>query len=191
MITSQFLQSCQSGDPEAIQTLVRGHQRAVFQLALSVIDDGAAGGGLTSRAMEQAEIATRETFVRAVDRLGSYREDTPFEPWLYGIAVQVSRRRYRIWRLLRALRRWLGRALDETQGIYTTESERIAPTPADAELWSKVRALPEGLRLPMVLRYYHDMSIADIAHILRTREGAIHARLDAARERITSEKMEE
>ncbi len=40
MISPQFLQSCQSGDEAAIQNLVRTYQRAVFQLALSIIDDG-------------------------------------------------------------------------------------------------------------------------------------------------------
>ena len=38
MITTQFLQNCQAGDEDAIETLVRTYQRGVFQLALTVLD---------------------------------------------------------------------------------------------------------------------------------------------------------
>ena len=55
---------------------------------------------------------------------------------------------------------------------------------ADAELWSSVRGLDENLRVPIVLRYYHDYPVAEIAHLLNISEGTVHARLDAAREKI-------
>jgi len=208
MITPQFLQSCQSGDEESVEILVRSHQRAVFQLALSVIDDGptTAGGasGVSPEALFEAETATRETFIAALDRLNHYREDTPFEPWLYRIAVQVSRRRYRLWKLRRRLDKLLGsarfavnrrlnRGAPRSQGKnppLVKSAPGVDPRfqPGDADLWAAVRALPEKLRLAVVLRYYHDMSIADIARVLGTREGAVHARLDAARERIARER---
>jgi RNA polymerase sigma factor (sigma-70 family) len=254
MMTTQFLQSCQSGDEDAIETLVRTHQRAVFQLALSVIDDGpleaganGASAAVAADVLREAETATRETFVTALDRLGRYREDTPFEPWLFRIAVQVSRRRYRLLKLRRQANRLLGRARSAAKRpgaaddaelpslLKLTESGAQVPAahtlggkhaeepaaaaeklpvkqpaaaerqpvklpvkqPAahdvrfqagDADLWASVRALPEKLRLAVVLRYYHDMPIGDIARVLGTREGAIHARLDAARERIAREK---
>lgn len=189
MITPQFIQSCQSGDHDAVETLVRTHQRAVFQLALSVIDDGAAGSP-SPQALHEAEAATRETFVTALDRLGKYREETPFEPWLYRIAVQVSQRRYRLWRFRRGIENLLERARTalfrkETRTEeYPSHAADPRYLPGDSELWSAVRTLPENLRLAVVLRYYHDMPIDEIARVLGTREGAVHARLDAARERI-------
>jgi len=94
MITSQFVQSCQSGDETAIQTLVRTHQRTVFQLALSIIDDEEEtlpGDATFGSASAEAEAATRQTFITAIDRMGRYREGTNFETWLLGIAIQVSR----------------------------------------------------------------------------------------------------
>ena len=61
--------------------------------------------------------------------------------------------------------------------------------PGDAELWASVRHLNEAMRVPVVLRYYHDYSIADIARLLRISEGTVHARLDAAREKIALRDM--
>lgn len=194
MITTQFIQSCQAGDEGAVETLVRSHQRVVFQLALSVIDDDSTGG-VSPDVLRQAETATRETFVAALDRLNHYREDTPFEPWLYRIAVRVSRRRYRLWKLQRGLGRLFGGARAALfRGRSSPEAFEKPPAvdprflPGDAELWAAVRALPEKMRLAVVLRYYHEMSIEDIARVLGTREGAVHARLDAARERIARER---
>jgi RNA polymerase sigma-70 factor, ECF subfamily len=212
MISSQFIQSCQSGDENAIRSLVRTYQRAVFQLALSILDDGhpaerdAAGRAFLSSAPDQAEAATRETFIAALDRMGRYREDSNFEIWLYGITVQISRRRARRWRARRGVlgvvwRTW--RAIihppaTDSDGLeISIRQEEPAPPaegtasadphllhPGDAELWLSVRHLDEKLRIPVVLRYYHDYPISEIARLLHISEGTVHARLDAAREKI-------
>ncbi len=232
MISSQFIQSCQSGDENAIQMLVRTYQRAVFQLALSVIDDGQPEE-LYGSPVAEAEEATRETFIAAIDRLGRYREDTNFENWLYGITIQVSRRRARRWKFRRGITAFLRRLWRAVVRQPAAESkpipddwkilheppeptgqqaahQTVAPEPAhlaaapqtagvdaalphgdprvlhpgDADLWLSVRRLDEKLRIPVVLRYYHEYSIGDIAHLLHISEGTVHARLDAAREKI-------
>jgi RNA polymerase sigma-70 factor (ECF subfamily) len=205
MINTQFLQNCQAGDESAIESLVRAHQRPVFQIALSVLDDTPSTSGVEPAVLEQAEKATRETFVAALDRLSRYREDMPFESWLYAIAVEVSRRRYRRYRLLRQLGKIVGRGRNtapvqgnanatvyqaerSSQGDRSSQSERSSHGElSDAALWKAVRVLPENLRLAVVLRYYHEMSVPEIARVLRVSEGAVHARLDAARERIAKE----
>lgn len=207
MISSQFIQSCQSGDESAIETLVRTYQRAVFQLALSIIDDGQEpdpGNEMHSSATAEAEAATRQTFIVAIDRMGRYREDTNFESWLFRIAVEVSRQRAQDWKTRRWASGVLRRAMRsitrrEPPGTgpttaadrsSTEPAEKPAPQPdprlhaGDVELWSSVRSLDEKLRVPIVLRYYHDYPIEEIAHLLRISEGTVHARLDAAREKI-------
>lgn len=193
MISTQFLQSCMAGDEESIATLVRTHQRGVFQLALSILDDAEMPPGSWRTGMagdshpvvQQAEIATRQTFITAIDRLGRYREDLPFDTWLYAIAIEVARKRYRRWRA----RRWWGGLFARLFGARPSadgQGEAAASlSPADRELWSAVRRLDEKLRIPVVLRYYHDFTIHDIAKMLRLSEGAVHARLDAAREQLT------
>ncbi len=188
MINSQILQNVMAGDESAIESLVRAHQRPVFQIALSVLDDTPSTRAIAPAALEEAEKATRETFVTAIDRLARYREDQPFESWLYAVAVEVSRRRYRRWRILRWLRKITGGA----RPTFYNHVEPSAPEPSagdlsDAALWKAVRILPERLRLAVVLRYYHEMTVPEIARVLRISEGAVHARLDAARERIAKE----
>jgi RNA polymerase sigma-70 factor (ECF subfamily) len=215
MISPQFIQSCQAGDERSIQNLVQTYQRGVFQLALSIIDSADEGAsapdeGGDAPAVLEAEKATRDTFIAAIDRLGRYREGSSFETWLFRIAIQVSQRRARRWRARRAVGRLLrriGRSLTrglpgskaaQTQGALSTQavaqadqasSEDTGRSPrlqsGDAELWISVRQLNEKLRVPVILRYYHDYPIAEIAHLLHISEGSVHARLDAAREKIS------
>lgn len=208
MISSQFIQSCQSGDENAIQTLVRTYQRGVFQLALSIIDDGREMR--PGSASAEADAATRQTFITAIDRMGRYREGTNFETWLYSVAIQVSRKRARSWKR----RRWVtGLARRIWKGLSRRSNEpsfydKSAPTtqepaadlpgaaaqdprlhPGDVELWDSIRRLNETLRVPIVLRYYHDYPVAEIAHLLNISEGTVHARLDAAREKIARDRV--
>lgn len=208
MITTQFLQNCQAGDEDAIETLVRTYQRGVFQLALTVLDQtgqdllgGPLALGESAEVMQQADRAARETFVAALDRIGRYREENDFITWLYAIAIKVSLRRARRWRA----RRWwsqlyhssLGQLMDPLLlrlkgGTFYDKAAPAAPAqaqevhflPGDLEMWNAVRGLNEKLRLPVVLRYYHDFSMEEIAGLLHISEGAVHARLDLAREKI-------
>lgn len=192
MISTQFLQSCQAGDEDAIQTLVRTHQRGVFQLALSILDDSpTVTPSGSDDALKEAELATRETFVTALNRIGSYREDTPFVSWVYRIAIRTSQGRARRWRIRRFFSGLLGRVLPMWFGPVKIDAPAAETNPrllpGDAEMWLAVRGLNSNLRLPVVLRYYHDFPIDEIARLLHLSEGAVHARLDAARERIAKD----
>jgi DNA-directed RNA polymerase specialized sigma24 family protein len=57
---------------------------------------------------------------------------------------------------------------------------------SDEVLWNAVCGLKDTLRLPVILRYYHDFSVEQIASMLNVGVGAVHARLDQAREKIAA-----
>ena len=51
-------------------------------------------------------------------------------------------------------------------------------------MWQALRALDDKLREPVVLRYYHDLPVAEIALIVGVSERTIHTRLRAAHEQL-------
>jgi RNA polymerase sigma-70 factor, ECF subfamily len=168
-----LLQRCLAGDPQAIETLVRGHQAPVFRLCLSILDDA-----------RDAEDATQETFIAAVRALNSFRGDAVFNTWLYAIAINICRRHLK----RRGRRREVHSALQLEQSIGTApssdpEQTLIRHEVADA-LLQAVSELDEKHRIPVVLRYFHDLSIAEIARVLEINEGTAHSRLSIARERL-------
>lgn len=178
----QLLQSCQAGDPAAIEQLVSAYRPQVFRLALSILDDAA-----------EADEAAQDTFVAALRALGRYRGQAAFTTWLYAIALNVCRGRLRQrrsrWRLQGLLERWL-RTRAEPPAARSPEAQ-VARGQADAALADAVQALPEPQRLVVVLRYYHDLRLAEIARLLKVTERTVHNRLHAAhrslRERMKDE----
>ena len=54
----------------------------------------------------------------------------------------------------------------------------------EAAIWNSLNALDERHRIVVVLRYFHELSIAEISQILSVNEGTIHSRLHSAREKL-------
>src|ERR1700682_1256373 len=93
--TGTLIERCQAGDEEAVTTLVKQNQPAIFRLALSILDDPA-----------EADEATQETFLAALRNLGSYRGGASLRTWLFAIGINVCRsrlRRGRSWRRVQAV----------------------------------------------------------------------------------------
>jgi RNA polymerase sigma-70 factor, ECF subfamily len=171
--TAQLVERCRAGDTLAIERLVADYKLAIYRLALSVLDDPS-----------EADEAAQDTFVAAFDALDSYRGDSSFRTWLYAIALNHCRMRLR----RRGARERMSQALQtlfRLRGEADPHPEAAAiQNEADAAVWRAIAALDEKYRLPLVLRYYHDLPIADIAELLRTSERTVYARLHDAHERL-------
>ena len=168
-----WLERCRAGDPGAIEALVHTHQPAVYRLALSILDDPA-----------EADEAAQETFLAALRALPSYRGDAAFNTWLYRIAVNVSlgrRRKGRTWQRLKdalaAAWRLSGEPAEPPEAAATRRETQAA-------VWQAVQALGQKHRLPVILRYYHGLSVGEIAAVLAVNEGTVHSRLSIARDRL-------
>jgi RNA polymerase sigma-70 factor, ECF subfamily len=172
--TVQLIRRCRAFDQHAVEELVQCYQPAIFRMALSVLDDPA-----------EAEEAAQDALVQALGALSSYRGEAAFTTWLYTITLNVCRGR------LRKRRAW-GRLLEGLRALLRFEQAGQALAPenaalrreADEGVWQALAALPENLRLPVVLRYYHDLPVADMATMLGVSERTVHTRLRTAHERL-------
>lgn len=174
---SQWLRQCREGDPLAIERLVHTHQAEVYRLALSILDDP-----------NEADDATQEVFVAALRSLDSFRGGALFKTWLFSITINLCRSRYRR-NQRRARLRQIWESLfrgDQAQ----PESEAIRHE-AESALWQAVRALDEKHRIPVILRYYHDLPVAEIAEMLGIPVGTVHSRLNHARGRLRARLKED
>jgi RNA polymerase sigma-70 factor, ECF subfamily len=168
-----LLQRCLTGDPQAIEMLVRDHQGTIFRLCFSILDD-----------VKDAEDATQETFIAAVRALHSFRGDAVFNTWLYAIAVNICRRQLSRRGRQREVRSAL--QLEHSVGMSAPsdpEQTIIRHEVADS-LLKAVSELDEKHRIPVVLRYFHDLSVPEIARVMQINEGTVHSRLSNARERL-------
>jgi len=144
-------------DAEALGEIYRRYVRRVFGLCRYM---------LASRV--SAEDATSEVFLKLQRSIDSYDGSIPFPNWLLRIAgnqcIDAMRRRRR------------GRQVIVEGDDATTviEAASLDPSPLGAVLTAEERAqvrdaiagLPENYRLPLVLRYYSELSYDEIAQEL-------------------------
>jgi RNA polymerase sigma-70 factor (ECF subfamily) len=164
---------CQAGEADAIQDLVREHQASVFRLALSILDDST-----------EAEEATQDSFLVALRTLQSYRADSSFSTWLYRITVNQCLSRLRKRRARQQLTHALQSIFRLTDAGTTHPEDFAIQRELDVAIWKAVSSLGEKHRLPVILYYYQNLSVLEIASVLNLHQGTVLSRLYTARERL-------
>ena len=119
---------------------------------------------------DTARDVVQEAFARALRERATYRGDGPLEAWVWRIAFRDALARRRNGR--RHAR------LDELPEPDFVDPER------DPDLAAALRALPPRKRLIVFLRYFADLSYADIAAACGISEGTVAAALAQAREAL-------
>lgn len=168
-----ILQGCRAGEPGAIEALVRQSQGLVYRVCISILDDPS-----------DAEDATQETFISALKALPGFRGDSSFNTWLYAIAVNACRRHLKQRRRQQSIHTALAYGTPAFGDHPPDPEQTVIHSEVAGALWSAVSELDEEHRLPVILRYYHELSVVEIAQILDISEGTAHSRLFNARERI-------
>jgi RNA polymerase sigma-70 factor (sigma-E family) len=116
-----------------------------------------------------AEDIAQDAFVRLAGRLAHLRDPAAFEAYLRRTIVNLSRSHLRRKRVERAyLRREQGSISSASGGA---EAGR-AVEDRDA-LWRAMRRLSDRQRAAIVLRYFEDLSEAEVAGVLRCRPGTV------------------
>ena len=169
---SQLLELCRNGDALAVERLVCTYQPDVYRLALSILDTHS-----------EAEDATQEAFLAVLRGLNSFYEGASFKTWLYIITVNVCRTRLQRRKARERLQTILQFFLF-LRNTSVSPEETVLQREADATIWQAVCTLDEKHRLPLILRYYHDLPVDEIAAILKIPPGTVHSRLNTARARL-------
>lgn len=137
---------------------------------------------------DAADIA-QETFVRVYHHRASFRPRQSFSTWLYTIATNLLRDRFR-WR-----KRHPQVSLDADDEETVALKEALPDTgalPRDQtetneralEVCKAIAALPEDLRTTMILSEYDSLTHAEIAAVLKCSAKAVESRLYRARARL-------
>ena len=122
-----------------------------------------------------AEELTQDVFVRAWQKIGSFRGDSAFSTWLYPVAVNValSERRARSRRTSRVF------ATDDLTPFERGETPAAPEQGMDLE--RAVEALPEGARAVFVLHDIEGFKHQEIADLTGIAAGTSKAQLHRAR----------
>lgn len=164
----ELLRASQRGHLDAFADLVGRYQPLVSAVAFSATGD---------RAM--TEDVAQETFLVAWVGIRSIREPLKLRSWLCGIARNLGLA------TLRKGKREIATADTELEEA----SSDVQPSPLDAALSREsealvrdaIRRIPELYRLPCVLHYRENYSVAEIAQILDLQRSTVQQRLSRGR----------
>lgn len=125
--------------------------------------------------VQLAEDAVQETFIKAARSLGKFRGEASMKTWLTRIAMRTCCDMRRGFWFRRVDRRVTPEMLPEPQ----------TDTDADeAELTVAVMNLPPKEREVILLYYYQDMNVNEVANALGVTQPTVSYRLRRARERL-------
>ena len=160
----------QAGDLDALGLLYDRHRAAVYRTAVAILRDS-----------DVAEDLLQDVFLRLHTYAASVKPDLPLAPWLYRVTINLCYTWF-------ARRRWLA-PLDEVLEKLIGPA-RHRPEPAaeqhDARvvMQQAIDALPFNQRVVVILHYLNDLSLQEIAEILKCPVGTVKSRLYYARESL-------
>src|SRR6202158_3693780 len=156
----QLVRQATGGDLDAFEELIRRMQRRVYGFAYHHVRD-----------LDEAHDLTQEIFVKLYRNLARYDPARPFEPWFWKLAANTS---------INYRRKRVPVPTDQSadHGIGGEASPARAHDPV---LVDALAQLDPAYRLPILLHYYADPPLEQVARSLNLTIPATKSRLHRAR----------
>jgi RNA polymerase sigma-70 factor (ECF subfamily) len=167
-ISSEWVERGKSGDPAAIEAILRAIHPLVRNVCRGMLNDEA-----------DAEDATQNALINVVRNIDRFDGRSSFTTWVYRIATNAAidegRRR----------RRRRSRIVHDETDVADPAGTAIQDQVDDADqLGPLLRRLPEDFRMAVVLRDVMDLDYDEIARILGVPGGTVRSRIARGRTRL-------
>ena len=182
-IEAQFIERLKRGDAAAFETLVNERSGEIYGLLYRLTESS-----------EEARDLTQETFLRAFQSIAHFRGESDLRTWIYRIAINQARNRWRWWR---RRRRDVTVSIDAPQPsgqpslIGTLKSENGRDPEHETLAHERERALRRALsslkrvyREAVVLRDIEGFAYEEIAVALDISVGTVKSRLARGRQEL-------
>lgn len=128
---------------------------------------------------QDAEDLFQDTWHKAMKNYSQYNSSFPFDKWLYSICVNTFKNTLK----LSYNRNKIDFAsLEDKERFLSSIPDESSLTPeVYFELRKIISDLPKKLRVVVVLKFFKDFSLKEIAEILKIPEGTVKSRLHTAK----------
>lgn len=162
-----LMSSLRAGEPQALEGLYREYGSQIQAVAYLIVRDSAI-----------AEDVCIDTIVTGWERAADLHHDAALRTWLLRIATNKSLSYRRRARRVTSL---------ASVADLPTGDDFERDTADSVSILQFVDALPVQMRAALVLRYYADLSVADVAHILGKSPNTIKSQLKSALHQLRRE----
>jgi len=177
---AQFIDRLKRGEAAAFEILVNERSGEIYGLLYRLTESS-----------EEARDLTQETFLRAFQSIDRFRGDASLKTWIYRIAINQARNRWRWWR---RRRRDATVSLDATSDQFekplaaTLPSDK-SPSPEqqtlarerETQIREALCGLRQSYRVAVILRDVEGFSYEEIAQTLQISIGTVKSRISRGR----------
>lgn len=177
-LDQELVERVQSGEKAAFDILVRKYEHKLANVISRYIHD-------PSEVLDVAQ----DAFIKAYRALPNFRGDSAFYTWLYRIAINTAKNH-----LVAASRRPPKNGVDAQEaeqfdagsGLkeYATPERLALRSELAQAIQDAIEALPEELRVAIVLRELEGLSYEEIASAMECPIGTVRSRIFRARDAI-------
>lgn len=145
----ELIQDVKCGEKKAFEILVQRHEKFLMKSIVRLTRD-----------LDAAEDVVQDTFIKAYKRLALFEGRASFRSWLYQIALNTARNRFR-----KHARETVG--TDNLDVAVDTQVEnQVIAMDVRAILQGEISKLPDRQRTALSLRVFEDLSFKEIADIM-------------------------
>ena len=163
-LVERMVRRAQAGDPDAFEGVYRAHVGRIHALCLRMSSDA-----------QLADTLTQDVFVRAWQKLSSFRGESQFSTWLHRLAVNVILQDRRS----RGRRQDREHSVEELERYATATTQAMPGTKVDLE--RAIAGLPKGAKQVLVLRDVQGYKYREIAELTGVSLGTVKAQIHRAR----------
>jgi RNA polymerase sigma-70 factor, ECF subfamily len=184
---AEFIERLKRGEAPAFEQLVAERSGEIYGLLFRLTESS-----------EEARDLTQETFLRAFQNIDRFRGEADLRTWIYRIAINQARNRWRWWRRRRrdatvsldVAQNQTGQPLIATlaEGSHNPEQQTLAREREKA-LLSALQRLGRSYRETVILRDIEGFTYDEIATTLKINVGTVKSRLARGRQELR-EKLE-
>jgi RNA polymerase sigma-70 factor, ECF subfamily len=181
-VEASFIERLQAGEAAAFDTLIMRYSADIYALLYRLTEDA-----------EDASDLTQETFLSALKAIKKFRGEADLKTWLFRIAINESRNRFRWWKRRSREKTF---SLDATIGesetpIHETLSgnsanpeENVLRLEREVRLKKALLELPDIFREAIVLCDIEGLSYEEIAQTLEINLGTVKSRIARGRDEL-------
>jgi len=139
------------------ESIVKTHSNSMYRLLIAYC-----------RNTSDAEDILQNTFLKLYQSNKVFKSEVHIKNWLYMVAVNEAKNVKK----------------NHWSNYKEIPEEIVFHTPEQKYLYEEIERLSDKLRIVILLYYYEEYSIREIAKILQIKESAVQTRLQRARERL-------
>jgi RNA polymerase sigma-70 factor (ECF subfamily) len=179
---AEFIERLKRGDASAFEALVAERSGEIYGLLFRLTENS-----------EEARDLTQETFLRAFQSIGGFRGEADLRTWIYRIAINQARNRWRWWRRrsrdttvsLDATQGDSGRTLGATLAELSDNPEQqTLAHEREVALRSALQRVGRAYREAVILRDIEGFTYEEIATTLGINVGTVKSRLARGRQEL-------